>query len=232
MADSRRVFINMRSVESVYRPFCAVSSEICIDRVWNGNVYLFFRTYTLPLTYDRDADFGNHAGPRDRRADASGHRRRDRLRRSGAGPSARAAPARVADAGDRVAGHEHAAASSRPWRGSGTARSRRSIWRRCRPQADVAFLALPEAASAETRAAAARRRPARRRSVRCVSPARRGGADRRGIPATAGDAGGRGVRADRVRARRRSGGARLVANPGCYPMASLLARVAAGAERD
>ena len=72
-------------------------------------------------------------------------------------------------------------------------------------EADVAFLALPEAASAELAPPLLDAGLARRRSVGRVSPSRRGGADRRWYPATTSDAGGRRVRADRVRAGRDHG---------------------------
>ena len=88
--------------------------------------------------------------------------------------------------------------------------------------ADAVFLALPEAASAELAPALLAAGAARDRSVGRVPPARR----RRPREVVSGDqgaAGRRRLRPDRVRARRRSAGASLLSNPGCYPTASLLA---------
>ena len=149
-------------------------------------------------------------------------RRRDRLHRPGAAAAAGAPSGASSIAAAMSSGQRRPSRRLPALAQSGTARSCRSIARGARRDADLVFLALPDAAAAELAPRAGRRRRARHRSVRRVPAARRRGAramvsgNARGCP-TDSPTGSPSSSAAPSR------DAQLVANPGCYPTATLLA---------
>ena len=157
------------------------------------------------------------------------HCRRHRLCRPGAGAHPRAPSGGHADAPRCRRARRARRGRCRRWRASGTARSCRSTsiaWSR---DADVVFLALPEAASAELAPKLLER------GVRVIDLSGafriRGEADRqRWYPGDGGAARRHGLRDDRGPSGR-DPQARLVSNPGCYPTAALLRARAAGRGR-
>ena len=149
-----------------------------------------------------------------------GRRGGDRLCRAGAPPPARAAPAADVRHRDGVRG-VGVAAAARAGKDLGCAG--RAVWmstaRRRRPT--PCSSALPDTLAAEIAPGARGARHPRVRSVRRL-PAPRRGAPAALVSALAGDDGRRRLRPDRA-APARARGARLVACPGCYPTAAVLA---------
>ena len=164
-----------------------------------------------------DASPSTRRRRRPRPRGARRRRRRHRLHRPGTAAPARAASGGRAHGGD-VVGRDGAAARAAAGARASVERRDRAARARTRSprEADVVFLALPDAAAAELAPALVDA------GVRVIDLSgafrlRDDAARARWYPETHALPDGVGLRAHRARARTRSRGARLVANPGCYP---------------